>query len=295
MAAGMGSRYGGNKQIDGISAEDDIIMDFSLYDAYQAGFRRACFIIKHDFEEVFRAHMEERAGKYFECSYVFQEMDDLPEGYTVPEGRTKPWGTTHAVLAARTAVDAPFAVINADDYYGKDAFVLMYDYLKKYADATHACMIGFSIENTLSDHGTVTRGICRAENGKLAEIEESFKVGRLEDGMIGAENGAGEFHRYPEGTLVSMNMWGFGPEFMQYMQGKLAATLDEVLRDNPLKGECLLPTCVDEAIREGVITVEVLHSHDQWFGVTYKEDKQVVVDKFAAMKDAGVYPRDLWA
>lgn len=295
MAAGMGSRYGGNKQIDGISSEGDIIMDFSLYDAWQAGFRRACFIIKHDFEDTFRAHMKERAEKFFECSYVFQEMEDLPEGYTVPEGRVKPWGTTHAVLAARHAVDAPFAVINADDYYGKEAFSLIYQYLKAEADDSHGCMVGFSIENTLSDNGTVTRGICRAEGGKLTDIEEHFKVGRVESGLIGAEDGSGNYHEYPEGTLVSMNMWGFGASFIRVMQGKLSASLDLILRENPLKGECLLPTCVDEEIKAGSITVEVLHSHDQWFGVTYKEDKPVVVEKFAAMKGAGCYPVDLWA
>ncbi|MBQ6622097.1 MAG: nucleotidyltransferase [Mogibacterium sp.] len=295
MAAGMGSRYGGNKQIDGISREGDIIMDFSLYDAYQAGFRRVCFIIKHDFEEAFRAHMKERAEKFFETYYVFQEMDDLPEGYEVPEGRVKPWGTTHAVLAARSVIDAPFAVINADDYYGKEAFGLIYGYLREKADAKHSCMVGFSIENTLSENGTVTRGICRAEDGRLTDIEEHFKVGRAEGGMISAENGAGEACLYPEGTLVSMNMWGFGREFIEVMQSKLAATLDVVLAENPLKGECLLPKCVDEEIKAGALEVAVLHSKDQWFGVTYKEDKPVVVEKFAAMKEAGLYPRDLWA
>ncbi len=294
MAAGMGSRYGGAKQIDPISSENDIIMDFSLYDAYQAGFRRVAFIIKRDFEEVFRAHMDARAGKWFETYFVFQEMNDLPVGFEVPEGRTKPWGTSHAVLAARNVVDAPFAVINADDYYGAEAFRVMYDYLAHEADETHQCMVAFSVENTLSDNGNVTRGICHVEDGLMTTVEEHFEVGYREDGKIHARNGAGEDRLIPEGTPVSMNMFGFGKEFMKMLEDKLSSALTEIMASNPLKGEALLPAMVDAEIRNGNITVTALHSGDKWYGVTYREDREGVVKALSAKKAQGEYPVNLW-
>ena len=295
MAAGMGSRYGGAKQIDPISKEGDIIMDFSLYDAYQAGFRRVVFIIKEDFEKTFREHMDSRAGKFYETHFVFQNLNDLPEGVTVPEGRVKPWGTSHAVLAARGVIDAPFAVINADDYYGKEAFVEIYKYLMNQADASHHCMVGFSVENTLSDNGTVSRGICRVENGTLSSVEEHHEVGYCDDGKIYGKSGVtGEVSIIPEGTPVSMNLFGFGKEFVSVLQDKLVAALNEILKQNPLKGEALLPTMVDEEIHQGNASVEVLHSNDKWYGVTYHEDREGVVQALAAKKAQGDYPVHLW-
>lgn len=294
MAAGMGSRYGGNKQIDPVTAEGDIIMDFSLYDAYQAGFRRVVYVIKEDFEEVFKAHMESRADSRMEAVRVFQQIDDIPAELTVPEGRVKPWGTAHALYAARDVVDAPFAVINADDYYGREAFQLIYDYLKNEADDTNYCMVGFNIENTLSENGTVSRGVCREEAGKLTYIEEHYKVGRQADGAISAETGEGEIRTLDEGTPVSMNLWGFGKHFMDVLREKVPAIIKEIIDEGQEKGEAMLPVCVFDEVEAGNATVEVLRSSGQWFGVTYKEDKPQVVERLKGMKESGYYPQDLW-
>ena len=305
MAAGMGSRYGGNKQLDQITEQGDIIMDFSLYDAWQAGFRRVCFIIKHDFEDVFKAHIEKGAGTKYETHYAFQEGTDLPEGYTFPEGRTKPWGTGQAVLSARNIIDAPFAVINADDYYGKEGFVKIYDFLVNRADASHNCMVGFEVEKTLSENGTVSRGICKASDGKLTDIVEHLKVGKEpelnEDGtpnpLAGKvtdthEDGTKEI--IPSDSPVSMNLWGFGLEYMKVLTEGFKTALDKIMAENPLKGEYYIQTPINSQIEDGSASYEVLTSSDKWFGVTYKEDKPGVVAKFAALKESGVYPVNLW-
>ena len=295
MAAGMGSRYGGNKQLDEVTDQGDIIMDFSLYDAYQAGFRGVAFVIKRDFEEVFKSHIEAGAGKLFETHYVYQQLDDLPSGFEVPEGRVKPWGTGHAVLAARSVIDAPFAVINADDFYGREAFRLVYDYLSRNADREHNCMIGFRIENTLSENGTVSRGICRSENGVLTDIEEHFEVGRdSELGVITGLNGADLKVAIKDGTPVSMNLWGFGREFMDVMARDFIPDLERILAENPIKGEFYLPTPIRNQIESGESSFAVLTTDDKWFGVTYKEDKPEVVARLKEMKDNGTYPERLW-
>lgn len=295
MAAGMGSRYGGNKQLDEVTDQGDIIMDFSLYDAYQAGFRRVAFVIKRDFEEVFKSHIEAGAGKLFETHYVYQQLDDLPSGFEVPEGRVKPWGTGHAVLAARSVIDAPFAVINADDFYGREAFRLVYDYLSRNADREHNCMIGFRIENTLSENGTVSRGICRSENGVLTDIEEHFEVGRdSELGVITGLNEADLKVAIKDGTPVSMNLWGFGREFMDVMARDFIPALERILAENPIKGEFYLPTPIRNQIESGESSFAVLTTDDKWFGVTYKEDKPEVVARLKEMKDNGTYPERLW-
>lgn len=295
MAAGMGSRYGGNKQLDEVTDQGDIIMDFSLYDAYQAGFRRVAFVIKRDFEEVFKSHIEAGAGKLFETHFVYQQLDDLPSGFEVPEGRVKPWGTGHAVLAARSVIDAPFAVINADDFYGREAFRLVYDYLSRNADREHNCMIGFRIENTLSENGTVSRGICRSENGVLTDIEEHFEVGRdSELGVITGLNGADLKVAIKDGTPVSMNLWGFGREFMDVMARDFIPALERILAENPIKGEFYLPTPIRNQIESGESSFAVLTTDDKWFGVTYKEDKPEVVARLKEMKDNGTYPERLW-
>lgn len=295
MAAGMGSRYGGNKQLDSITDQGDIIMDFSLFDAYKAGFKKVCFIIKKDFEEVFKNHIENGAGKFFETHYVFQELTDLPYGYEVPEGRVKPWGTGHAVLSARKVIDAPYAAINADDYYGRESFEMIYDFLKNKADATHACMVGFKVDNTLSENGTVSRGICKSVDGVLTDIEEHFEVGRDKElGVITAINGGDLKVAIKDGTPVSMNLWGFGREFMTAMESDFPAALDTILAENPMKGEFGLPTPIKSRIESGEVTFEVLPTDSKWFGVTYKEDKPGVVAKFAEMKENGFYPMELW-
>ena len=294
MAAGMGSRYGGNKQLDTITEQGDIIMDFGLYDAYQAGFRKVCFIIKHDFEEVFREHIEAGAGKVYEVFYAFQEPDDLPEGFTFPEGRTKPWGTGQAVLSARDIIDAPFAVINADDYYGKEGFVKIYDFLTTKADATHNCMVGFHIANTLSENGTVSRGICQAENGKLTNITEHLMVGKEEDGTVTDTLPDGTKFVIPEDAPVSMNLWGFGAEYMDVLKAGFVEALERIMAENPMRGEYYIQSPINKQIEEGSAEYEVLTSSDKWFGVTYKEDKPEVVKKFASLKEAGEYPLNLW-
>lgn len=305
MAAGMGSRYGGNKQLDQITEQGDIIMDFGLYDAWQAGFRKVCFIIKHDFEDIFRAHIENGAGKKYETYYAFQEGTDLPEGYSLPEGRTKPWGTGQAVLAARDIIDAPFAVINADDYYGKEGFVKIYDFLTTKVDASHNCMVGFEIEKTLSENGTVSRGICKASDGKLTDIVEHLKIAKEpelnEDGTPNPLAGKitdtlsdGTKEIIPSDSPVSMNLWGFAAEYMEVLRKGFIEALDRIMVENPMKGEYYIQTPINKQIAEGSASYEVLTSSDKWFGVTYKEDKPEVVAKFAALKAEGEYPMELW-
>jgi dTDP-glucose pyrophosphorylase len=294
MAAGMGSRYGGNKQLDKITEQGDIIMDFSLYDAYQAGFRRVCFIIKHDFEEVFKEHIENGAGKKYEVYYAFQEGTDLPEGFTFPEGRAKPWGTGQAVLSARNIVDAPFAVINADDYYGKEGFVKIYKFLTTKADASHNCMVGFEVEKTLSENGTVSRGICKAKDGMLTDIVEHLKVGREADGTVTDTLPDGSKVIIPADSPVSMNLWGFGLEYMAVLKEGFVTALSRIMEENPMKGEYYIQTPINEQIADGSATYEVLTSSDKWFGVTYKEDTPELVDALAKLTEKGEYPSPIW-
>ena len=294
MAAGMGSRYGGNKQLDTITEQGDIIMDFSLFDAYEAGFRRVCFIIKHDFEDVFKAHIEKGAAKKYEVHYAFQELSDLPDGYEVPEGRTKPFGTGQAVLAARDIIDAPFAVINADDYYGKEGFKKIYEFLTTKADSSHNCMVGFEVENTLSENGTVSRGICKAENGLLTDIVEHLQIGKEADGTVTDILPDGSKLVIPADSPVSMNLWGFGAEYMEVLKDGFVKALAHIMEENPLKGEYYIQSPINDQIADGSATYEVLTSSDKWFGVTYKEDKPEVVAKFAELKANGTYPISLW-
>lgn len=294
MAAGMGSRYGGNKQLDQITEQGDIIMDFSLFDAYEAGFRRVCFIIKHDFEEIFKNHIENGAGKKFKTYYAFQELDDLPEGFSVPDGRTKPFGTGQAVLSARDIIDAPFAVINADDYYGKEGFKKIYDFLTTKADASHNCMVGFEVEKTLSENGTVSRGICKATDGKLTNIEEHLKIGKEADGTITDTKEDGSKEIIPSDAPVSMNLWGFCGEYIEVLKEGFVKALGTIMENNPMKGEYYIQSPINDQIADGSCSYEVLTSSDKWFGVTYKEDKPGVVAKFAELKADGTYPLNLW-
>lgn len=297
MAAGMGSRYGGLKQIDPISSQGEIILDFSLYDAYMAGFEKAIFIIKRENEEDFRALLDERAGKHMEIAYAFQELTDLPEGYEVPEGRVKPWGTCHAVLSARDLIDGPFAVINADDYYGPGAFQTIYAYLTEVADDDkyRYCMVGYQLPNTLTENGHVARGVCSVdEAGHLADIVERTKIMRRDGEIQFTEDDEKTWEPLPEDTTVSMNFWGFTRSFVDEMEARFPAFLDKAMVENPMKGEYFLPGVVDQLIKEDKATVRVLTSADKWYGVTYKEDKQGVVDALQSMKDKGLYPEKLW-
>ena len=294
MAAGMGSRYGGLKQIDKVDAQGHIIIDFSILDAYRAGFRDVTFIIKkeieNDFREVMDAHL---SGKDINVKYVYQELDKLPEGYSVPDGRRKPWGTAHALLCCRGVVEAPFAVINADDYYGKNAFKKIYDFLKNTSDDPkyHYAMVGYRIKNTVTEQGTVSRGVCASdENGMLTEIVERTKIGINGNEIYYTEDG-NDYPLDPE-TLVSMNLWGFTPSYLDECANRFAKFLDENLPKNPEKCEFFLPTVVSELISEGKADVKVLDNEDKWYGVTYKEDKDTVVEAFKSLKAAGVYPEN---
>ena len=291
MAAGMGSRFGGLKQIEPVSGEDEIILDFSLYDAMMAGFKKAVLVIKEENLQDFKRLIDDKAGKYMDIEYVFQKLEDIPEGFAVPVDRVKPWGTGHAVLAARKVIKGPFAVINADDYYGQTAFQVMYDYLEN-AEASHYTMIAYQVENTLTENGAVARGVCQVENGMLTNITERTKIYFKGDGIAFDE----EDGTYPlsKGTPVSMNFWGFTADFMKELEDGFAPFLEKTLQENPIKGEYFLPFVVDKMIKQGKCDVRVLNSADKWYGVTYKEDKEAVVAALQSMKDKGEYPDKLW-
>ena len=291
MAAGMGSRYGGLKQIDPVGPNGQIIMHYSIYDAWKAGFRRVVFIIKEELLDAFRERIGNAAEKLMQVDYVFQSPDKLPEGCTMPEGRTKPLGTGHAIYCVRGVVSEPFAVINADDFYGAQAFQCLYDYLKDAQDDDkyRYCMVGYRVENTLTENGTVSRGICEAdENGYLADIVERTAISRDANG-VSSDPEAGEI---AEGTLVSMNMWGFTPSFLDELETGLRTFMTDELPKNPAKGEYYLPFAVDHLIQNGQATAKVLQTSAQWYGVTYKEDKPVVVDALRRMTEAGLYPAE---
>ena len=292
MAAGMGSRYGGLKQIDRVDDEGHIIIDFSIFDAIRAGFRDITFIIKQEIEKDFREVMDSHLrGKDVNVKYVYQEITKLPEGYSVPEGRVKPWGTAHALLCCLGTVDAPFAVINADDYYGVSGFKKIYDFLKDTADDDkyHYAMVGYEIKNTVTEMGTVSRGVCRADaDGMLAEIVERTKIGVSGDRIVYTDD-EGDHELSPD-TLVSMNLWGFTPSYIEECRRRFPKFLDKGIKENPLKCEFFLPTVVAELIEEGLCDVKVIPTSDKWYGVTYKEDKPGVVAAFKELKAKGVYP-----
>lgn len=297
MAAGMGSRFGGLKQIEPISDKGETILDFSLYDAFMAGFKKAIFVIKRENEEDFRKLIDNGAAKYMEVDYAFQQLNDLPDGYSVPEGREKPWGTAHAVMAARHLADGPIAVINADDYYGPGAFQTIYDFLEGACDGEKYsyCMVGYDIENTLTENGFVSRGVCKtSEQGFLTEITERTKIQWKDGEIVYTEDDGKTWKNLPKGTTVSMNFWGFTPSMMKEMEAGFPAALDKILAENPLKGEYFLSGVVDRLLREGKAEVKVLKSRDRWYGVTYKEDKESVVSALQSMKDKGEYPDKLW-
>lgn len=297
MAAGMGSRFGGLKQIEPISDKGETILDFSLYDAFMAGFKKAIFVIKRENEEDFRKLIDNGAAKYMKVDYAFQQLNDLPDGYSVPEGREKPWGTAHAVMAARHLADGPIAVINADDYYGPGAFQTIYDFLEGACDGEKYsyCMVGYDIENTLTENGFVSRGVCKtSEQGFLTEITERTKIQWKDGEIVYTEDDGKIWKNLPKGTTVSMNFWGFTSSMMKEMEAGFPAALDKILAENPLKGEYFLPGVVDRLLREGKAEVKVLKSRDRWYGVTYKEDKESVVSALQSMKDKGEYPDKLW-
>ena len=290
MAAGMGSRYGGIKQIEPVGPSGEIILDYSIYDAIEAGFNKVVFIIRKDIEEAFRAAIGDRIEKRIKTEYVFQNMDDLPAGFTVPEGRTKPWGTGQAILACKDVVKEPFAVINADDYYGKEGLKRIHDYLCSPATVDtkyNFCMAGFEIGNTLSENGTVTRGICQVKDGILTKIVETKEIGKG-DGCAVTPDGSVALNQ-----PVSMNMWGLTPDIFPELEKRFVTFLGNI-EGNELKAEYLIPTIIGDMVEEGLASVHVLKTADKWFGVTYKEDKPLVVESFAKLVSQGVYKKKLW-
>jgi hypothetical protein len=297
MAAGMGSRYGGLKQIDPVDENGHIIMDFSLYDAKLAGFEKVIFIIKRENEADFKKAIGNRISSVMDVSYAFQELDSLPEGYEVPDGRVKPWGTAHAIASCDDLIDAPFAVINADDYYGRDAFKKIYDFLCRENDnkSLGIAMVGYRLANTLTENGHVARGICEVgTNGELIGITERTRIEQRGASPAFTEDDGETWTNVSGDTIVSMNLWGFPKEFMAEIKAGFGKFLDEGLKTNPLKCEYFLPSVVNRLLSEDKATVLVLPSEDKWYGVTYKEDKPVVVDAIKRMKDAGLYPASLW-
>ena len=297
MAAGMGSRYGGLKQIDPVDNEGHIIMDFSMFDAKRAGFEKVIFIIKKENEADFKEAVGDRMAKIMDVSYAFQELSDIPEGFEVPEGRVKPWGTAHAVLSCYDQIDGPFAVINADDYYGREAFRLIYDYLASNGDDDkyRYTMVGYQLGNTVTDNGHVARGVCDMnEQGELVAINERTRIEKKEDGIAFTEDDGATWTFVPAETTVSMNMWGFTQSIMREIKDGFPAFLEKGLQENPMKCEYFLPSVVSQLVGADQASVAVLKSADKWYGVTYKEDKPVVMAAIQKMKEEGLYPVHLW-
>ena len=296
MAAGMGSRYGGLKQIDPVGNHGEAILDYSLYDAYEAGFRTAVIIIK----ESIRAEFMETVGQRLkncpmEIRYAYQELDILPEGFTVPQGRTKPWGTCHAVYCAAQAIgDAPFAIINADDYYGKSAYKVIFDDLWAAPEGKTAyCMVGYQLGKTVTDHGSVTRGVCTMDGDHLASITERHRIEKRNGGIYFTQDGE-NWQQLPEETTVSMNLWGFPNAALAELGCCMPEYLEKILAEDPLKGEFYLPLLVSHLLQTGKAAVRVLHSADQWYGVTYAADKPLVQAAIQEMTAQGCYPDGLW-
>ncbi len=296
MAAGMGSRYGGLKQMDSMDDQGHRIIDFSIYAAKEAGFEKVVFIIKHAIEEDFVKLVGDPISKHMQVEYVFQELDKIPAGYEIPDGRTKPWGTTHAISCCKDVIDGPFMVINADDYYGKEGFKILYKFLTDTAEKdSEYAMVAYELGKTLTEKGSVTRGVCKKDSlGNLQDIVEQKTIVMTETGAAYSEDDGVTFKDIDVKTPVSMNMWGFKKGLLDELQKAFVRFLDEDVAGNPLKAEALLPSDIDRLIKGGKATVKVFTSSDKWFGVTYQEDKPYVVANIKALKDAGEYPEKLW-
>ena len=295
MAAGMGSRYGGLKQIDPVGHYGEILMDYALYDARRAGFKRVVFLIKPEMEEEFHEIIGQRMEQWMEVCYAYQSIDNLPEGFAVPEGRTKPWGTGHAILSCRDVVDAPFAVINADDFYGAESFEKMYRFLSDLPSdaALDFSMVGYILENTLTENGHVARGICEVNNGYLSKVTERTRIEKHGDTVEYTEDGD-TWHPLDAESIVSMNLWGFTPAIFDKLGEQFIPFLQKALIENPLKAEYYLPTVVNTLLEERKATVRVLTSADKWYGMTYREDKPKVCAAIEGMIYEGKYPENLW-
>ena len=293
MAAGMGSRYGGLKQIDPVDAKGRIIMDFSIFDAKRAGFEKVIFIIKKEQEDLFREAVGGRVSEYMDVSNAYQEINNIPAGFQEPEGRVKPWGTAHAVYSCKDMIDGPFAVIYADDYYGREAFQLIYDYLNSHEDDDkfRYTMVGYKLCNTVTENGYVSRGVCEMnEAGELIGIRERTRIEHHENGIAFTEDDGVTWTHLDDDTTVSMNMWGFSKSILDEIEKGFPAFLEKGLKENPMKCEYYLPGVVSDLLGENRATVAVLKSADKWYGVTYKEDKPVVMEAIRKMEEEGLYP-----
>lgn len=294
MAAGMGSRYGGMKQIDHVDEEGHKIIDFSIYDAKTAGFTKVVFVIKKENLGIFRREIGDAVSKYIDVEYAFQELSDIPDSFNVPEGREKPWGTAHAVLSARNEIHEPFAVINADDFYGRDAFKKAYEFLAQ-TDDGHYAMIAYELKNTLTENGTVSRGICDvSDDGLLASVTERTKIRKAGEEAEYTEDDGNTWSHLTGNAATSMNFWCFAEDFMGRIGTHFERFLKEEVAENPLKAECYLPTVVSALLSEGKCDVQVIKTSDKWHGVTYKEDKPALTEAIREMKRDGLYPQSLW-
>ncbi len=296
MAAGMGSRYGGLKQIDPIDSYGNVIIDFSIYDALKAGFKKIVFVIKHQIEADFKACIGDRISKVVDVEYVYQELDKIPEGFEIPEGRVKPWGTAHAILCCKDVIDGPFAVINSDDYYGPTAYKVLYDHLMsdKKDDKFGIALVGYKLSNTLTDKGSVARGICVVEDGKLQKIDERTQIEMDGADAKFTEDGGKTYTALSGDSIASMNMWGYNKEFLEELEKRFPEFLSTTAKENPLKSEFFLPIVVDDMLKDGIASVDVLTTPDKWYGVTYAEDKPQVTAGIQSLKDKGLYPEKLW-
>lgn len=295
MAAGMGSRFGGAKQITPVDEQGHILIDFSLFDAYRAGFRELVFIIKEESRVTFEESIGKRMEQFFRVRYVYQDIQRLPKGFSVPEGRVKPWGTGHAVACCKGVVDGPFAVINADDYYGPSAFAAVYDFLKNNQDESQYAMVGYRVSNTLTENGSVSRGVCRVVDGRLADVTERTYIVPQGDGAAYSEDGGVTFTALDKDALVSMNLWGFTGAFIEQIWARFPAFLEENLEKNPLKCEYYLPFVVNEQLKDGSAQVLMLPCEEKWYGVTYREDLARVQKAVAEMKEKGLYTKNIWS
>ena len=292
LAAGMGSRYGGNKQLDQVGPSGETIIDYSIFDAKRAGFGKVVFVIRRDIEEQFKETFVRRLGNIIEIDYVFQELGNLPEGFSAPEDRQKPWGTSHAIMVTEPKIKEPFGVINADDYYGIDAFRVLHDFLTGDTDDNNYCIVGYRLGNTLSDHGHVNRGICRvSDKGLLENMVETRGIEKKPEGIF-APDPHGHILQYTGDEIVSMNLFGFKPSVYKYLNMEFRSFLREKIGD--LKAELDIPTSLDKFVKKGEITIQILRSNSRWFGVTYREDKPFVVESIRRMVDEGIYPEKLF-
>lgn len=297
LAAGMGSRYGGLKQLDGLGPNGETIMDYSIYDAIRAGFGKIVWVIRKDFEQDFRERILSKYKGHIPCEIVFQSLDKIPEGYSVPEGRTKPWGTNHAVMMAKDVIKEPFCVINCDDFYNRDCFKVIGKFLSELPEGSNGkyAMVGFRIANTLSDNGSVSRGVCaKDDQGHLTSCVERTEIERQSDGKVAYKDEKGEWVSVPDNTPVSMNVWGFTPEYFDYSDKLFKEFLDQPSTKANPKAEYLIPWVVDKLIKSGKATCQVLDTTSKWFGVTYSADRPGVVAKIQKLVGEGIYPKKLF-